>query len=93
MFERSNITYNGGETGPVLNVETVDRNTFLTSNMESDQFARDENTEEDRLDYERATIIKKSIDVVMKKADLQATLRQSKAYDHVKSKVARCLKV
>jgi len=93
VFDRSHISYNGGETGPVLNVETVDRNTFLTSNMESDQFARDEATDEDRLDNEKAAIIKKSIDVVMQRADLQATLRHAKAYEHVKSKVARCLKV
>jgi hypothetical protein len=39
------------------------------------------------------SILKKSIQVIKDRASHQATLRHSKAYSHVKSKVARCLKV
>jgi len=67
----------------------VERNTFLTSNGGSDQFARDEQS----VELDKAAILRKSIGVVMHNADMQATLRHSKAYDHVRSKVARCLKV
>lgn len=46
------------------------------------------------MELDKAAILRKSIGLVMHNAGMQATLRQSnKAYDHVRSKVARCLKV
>lgn len=53
----------------------------------------DYNTREVK-EYERSIIIQKSIDNIRDRADYLQFVRSSpKRYDHVESKVARCLKV
>jgi hypothetical protein len=50
--------------------------------------------DDDVHDYEKAEIIKKSVDKIFERATYQSHVRRSpERYDHVKSKVARCLKV
>ncbi len=52
-------------------------------------------TEEDVREFERSAILMKAMDVVRQRAHQQSSIRSSngKSYGHVKSKVARCLKV
>ncbi len=82
--------------------------TFVISQIENEELAREEYervldelknqegiTGHDIRDFERSAIIKKSLDVVKQQAHYYEGIRKSKGhcYDHVKSKVARCLKV
>ena len=114
-FNQSHISYNGevefgsrivvAAGGPVAAGAGA---TFVTSQLEMEELARDEYdrvledlrnqdgiTNKDVRDFERSAIIKKSLNFVRGRAEQQATIRQSKGhcYDNVKSKVARCLKV
>lgn len=50
--------------------------------------------EDDVHNFEKAEIIKRSVDKIFERATYQSHVRRSpERYDHVKSKVARCLKV
>lgn len=51
-------------------------------------------TAKDVHDFEKAEIIQKSVEHIMGRASYQNSVRRSPdRYDHVKSKVARCLQV
>jgi hypothetical protein len=52
-------------------------------------------TQEDIRDFEKSAILQKALRLVKDQAHMQESIRKSHGhvYDHVKSKVARCLKV
>jgi hypothetical protein len=83
-------------------------NTFVMSNAEHEEMAKEEYehvleelrhqegvTEDDVRNFEKSAILQKSLRMVRDQAFHQETIRKSNGhvYDHVRSKVARCLKV
>lgn len=91
LFNQSHISYAHGDELPNIIVEGTGQLQAPTNFSDQEGGQGDEEANE----FDKSAIIKKSLDTVMQRAELQASIRQSKGhfYDHVKSKVARCLKV